>query len=86
MAGASCRKAIVGIDRRLFLSGQMVAARMFTRDENTLYLCFDNEPHIDRLISAVNPPAFKLAEVSHPMPAGEIKRIIKEKKYTRSSC
>jgi len=52
---------------------------MFTRGENVLYLCFDNEPHIDRLISAVNPPAFKLAEISHPMPAGEIKRIIKEK-------
>jgi len=79
MAGASCRKAIVGIDRRLFLSGQLVAARMFTRDENTLYLCFDNEPHIDRLISAANPPEFKLAEVSHPVPAGEIKRIVKEK-------
>lgn len=79
MAGASCRKAIVGIDRKLFLSGQMVAARMFTKGENALYLCFDNEPHIDRLISAVNPLAFKLAEISHPVPAKEIKRIIKEK-------
>ena len=79
MAGSSCRKAIVGIDRRLFLSGQMVAARMFNRGENALYICFDNEPHIDRLISAVNPIAFKLAEISHPVPAAEIKRIIKGK-------
>jgi pyruvate ferredoxin oxidoreductase beta subunit len=79
MAGASCRKAMVGIDRRLFLSGQLVAARMFTRDENALYICFDNEPHIDRLISMVNPPDFRLAEVSHTVPAAKIKNIIKEK-------
>jgi len=79
MTGASCRKAIIGIDRRLFLSGQLVASRMFTRDENTLYICFDNEPHIDRLISMVNPLDFRMAEVPHAVPAAKVKSIIKDK-------
>jgi pyruvate ferredoxin oxidoreductase beta subunit len=76
---ARIKKAVVGLDRKIFASEQLVAAKVFTQSSAVLYLCFDNEPHIDRLIRRLNPPAFKLAEISHPLPGAEVKAVIREK-------
>jgi pyruvate ferredoxin oxidoreductase beta subunit len=73
------KKAVVGIDRRLFMSDFLVLAEAFERGEDTLYVCYDNEPYIDKLIQKTYPKAFSLVEVHHPMPGEEAKQVVREK-------
>jgi pyruvate ferredoxin oxidoreductase beta subunit len=73
------KKTVIGIDRRIFLANPLVLARTFESEEETLYLCFDNEPYMDDLIHHTFPQAFNLAEVPHPASATELRRMIREK-------
>jgi pyruvate ferredoxin oxidoreductase beta subunit len=73
------KKAVVGLDRRMFDTEELVVPPAFGSSTAGLYLCFDNEPHIDKLIRMLNPPGFKHAAVSHPPSAAEIKAAIRRK-------
>ncbi len=73
------KKAVVGIDRRVFLANPVVLSRVFESDGEILYLCFDNEPYMNALIQHASPQSFNLAEIPHPVSAEHVERVIKEK-------
>jgi pyruvate ferredoxin oxidoreductase beta subunit len=73
------KKTVVGIDRRVFHANFLTLSRTFESSEDTLYLCFDNEPSLNVLIAHASPQAFNLAEVPHPASAHDVERTIREK-------
>ncbi len=73
------KKAVIGLDRRMFVSDQLVMPPVFKESAAALYLCFDNEPHVNKLIRMLNPPAFKNAEILHPLSAADLKAAIRGK-------
>jgi pyruvate ferredoxin oxidoreductase beta subunit len=73
------KKAVVGVDRRLFINNPLVLSRAFASTEETLFVCFDNEPHIDALIKKALPQAFRIGEKPHQVTAAEVRQIIKGK-------
>ena len=73
------KKAVVGIDRRVFLTNPVVLSRVFESDGEILYLCFDNEPYMNVLIDHAATQSFNLAEIPHPVSAEHVERVIREK-------
>jgi pyruvate ferredoxin oxidoreductase beta subunit len=73
------KKAVVGIDRRVFLANPVVLSRVFESDGEILYLCFDNEPYLKAVIDHTLPQAFNLAQVPHPVAADKVERVMREK-------
>jgi pyruvate ferredoxin oxidoreductase beta subunit len=73
------KKTVVGIDRRVFSANFLALSRTFESAEDTLYLCFDNEPSLNVLINHSLPQAFNLAQVPHPASAHDVERTIREK-------
>jgi len=73
------KKAVVGIDRRVFLANPVVLSSVFESDGEILYLCFDNEPYLKAVIDHALPQAFNLAQVPHPVAAEQVERVIREK-------
>jgi pyruvate ferredoxin oxidoreductase beta subunit len=73
------KKTVVGIDRRVLFANFLALSRTFESKEDTLYLCFDNEPSMNVLINHASPLSFNLAEVPHSASAHDVERAIREK-------
>jgi len=73
------KKTVVGIDRRIFCANFLALSRTFESKEDTLYLCFDNEPSLSKLIDHTLPQAFNLAAVPHPPSEHDVERTMREK-------
>ncbi len=91
------KKAIVGINRQVFMSDYLALSQLFQQRKEALYVCFDNERSIDTLISKAAPKPFILAEDRHPVSNEDIARILQEKQippvvaeagfsYTATAC
>jgi pyruvate ferredoxin oxidoreductase beta subunit len=73
------KKAVIGINRQIFMSDFLALERVLQIPGPALYICFDNEPYIDKLIQRASQPPFVLAEKPLPITDEDISRIIQEK-------
>ena len=73
------KKPIIGINRQIFSSDYLSLTRIFQTNKQALYICFDNEPHMDSLIQRTMPKPFILAENVYPVSDNDITRVIREK-------
>jgi pyruvate ferredoxin oxidoreductase beta subunit len=77
--GKALKKAVIEIDRRIFISDPLTLTRNLQKDREALYLCFDNEPYLDLLIRQTAPQPFVLAERTHPVTAEQVRELIQKK-------
>lgn len=49
------RKAVVGIDRRVFTRDFLALSEMFARERNVLYICYDSEMYMHELLKRSAP-------------------------------
>ena len=73
------KKAVIGINRQVFMSDYLALTRIFQNHRQALYICFDNEPYMDSLIRKTSPQEFVLAEHVSPVSDRDIARVIQEK-------
>lgn len=73
------QKTVIGINRQIFTSDYLSLTRIFQTNKQGLYICFDNEPHMDGLIQRTMPQPFVLAEKVHPVTECDVVRMVREK-------
>ena len=72
-------KAVIGVNRQVFMSDFLLLGRVLQTGKEALFLCFDNEPYMDTLIQRTVPKPLVLAEKPHPVTDEDIRRIVNGK-------
>lgn len=80
----SVTKALIGIDRKVFMSDFLALQQIIKNHKNALYLCFDNEPYMDALLNRASPSPFVLNTVGAPVSDHDIIRTIGEKQIPQA--
>lgn len=75
------KKAVIGVNRQVFLKDYLALTRIFQSKKKAVYLCFDNEPYIDDLINKTGPQPFILNEAPRGVSEKDIKEVVREKNF-----
>lgn len=73
------KKAVIGVNRQVFLKDYLALTHIFQSKKKAVYLCFDNEPYIDDLINKTGPQPFILNEAPHTVSERDMREVIREK-------
>lgn len=73
------KKAVIEIDRKIFMADPLALTRNLQINKDVLYLCFDNEPYMDILVEQTAPQPFVLAETRRPVTPDDVRQVILQK-------
>ncbi len=73
------QKAVIGIDRRVLMEDCLTLAQAAGNHQNALYICFDNEPHMQALLNRAIPQPFILNEDHISVTDRDVLQAIQEK-------
>jgi len=72
------RKAVIGIDRRIFSKDPLALAGISKEQKGIIYICYDSEMYLDELIRR-NLPSLDNHEEGHPVEKDKVKEFIQNK-------
>ncbi len=76
--GKRIRKAVIGIDRRIFAKDPLALTGILKEQKEIIYICYDNEMYMDELIKRFLPSMDAHGE-SHPLGKNEVREFIHNK-------
>ena len=75
-ANGTGQKSVIGIDRNVLMDDYLALAEVVAQSKNTLYICFDNEPHMTALIKKAIPKPFILNENHMPVTDQDVLEVM----------
>jgi len=76
--GKGIKKAVVGIDRRIFLKDPLALTEVLKKQKEIIYICYDSEMYMDELIKRFL-PSMDAHEESHPLGKDEVREFVHNK-------
>ena len=73
------QKPVIGFSRHIASSDCLAVAELVHSSRSALYICFDNESHIDEFIQKAGVQSFTVNDKKHPVGQPEIDEMVTEK-------
>jgi len=77
-SGKRIRKAVIGIDRRIFFKDPLALSEIIKEQKEIIYICYDSEMYMDEFIKRFLPSMDAHGE-SHPLGKNEVREFIHNK-------